>query len=138
MTELMKQLQACADEGLYDWEGNRFKTPYGMIEHESLVFMAGGGLDFIKKDYRLRHRQIEKILLVLDGIIQVWRPVEHYKPATGLRGLALIGAEVFSGMFVYFSETDTVGFMKDNTEVWLQNITHWQPLLPPPLKGGEG
>ena len=23
----------------------------------------------------------------------------------------------------------SLGFMKDNTEVWLQNITHWQPLV---------
>lgn len=128
MTELMKQLQQWADEGRYDWQRNQFKTPHGILNYEELVFMVEDRLDFVKKDYRLRHRQMEKILLVLDGTIPVWRPVEHYKPASGMDGLALIGEEVFSGVFVCFPKADQVGFMKDNTEVWLQNVTHWQPL----------
>ena len=110
MTKLMKQLQQWANEGRYDWENGTFKWEGIYINNPPLA----GWEVFVQ--------------LVLEGTIQVWRPVEHYKPATGMDGLALIGEEVFSGVFVCFPITDQVWFMKDNTEVWLQNITHWQPL----------
>ena len=117
MTELMKQLQQWADEGRYDWQRNKFKTPHGILNYEELVFMVEDRLDFAKKDYRLRHRQMEKILLVLDGTIQVWRPVEHYQPPENAEVLALFLISENAGY--------ELGIVETNVE---KDFTHWQPL----------
>ena len=117
MTELMKQLQQWADEGRYDWQRNRFKTPHGILNYEELVFMVEDRIDFIKKDYRLRHRQMEKILLVLDGIIPAWRPVEHYPPPKDTEVLALF--------FISENASYEHGIFETNVQ---KDFTYWQPL----------
>lgn len=117
MTELMKQLQQWANEGRYDWQRNQFKTPHGILKYEDLVFMVEDRLDFVKKDYRLRHRQMEKILLVLDGTIPVWRPVEHYPPPKDTEVLALF--------FISENASYEHGIVETNVQ---KDFTHWQPL----------
>ena len=137
MTNLMHQLQAWADEKLYDWDNPTLD--------EGFKWMQMGSSDIRDFQPFEAFRFVDSwepfVQCVLDGTIQVWRPVEHYKPKTGKKGLALVNGEIYTGTFVYFPSEDIVGFMKDNTESWLQNVTHWQPLhnseLVARLKGGE-
>ena len=131
MTNLMQQLQAWAGDACYDFEGKRVKTPYGYIDASDLEFMVNQRVDFIKKDYRLRHGQMEKLLLVLDGTIQVWRPVEHYAPPENT--ILCLGRGVRIGNV----EEKEDGFWLPTPESTYTNavkITHWQPLpaLPQP------
>jgi hypothetical protein len=136
MTNLMHQLQAWAGEGRYDFECRRLKTPYGWIDASDVDFMVNQRVDFIKKDYRLRHGQLEKLKLVLDGTIQVWRPVEHYDVPCKEKVRRNPQKPV---LFLHTDSTTTL----ETPWHWCEGLdgyiysppkraTHWQPLPQPP------
>ena len=104
MTNLMQQLQQWADEGLYDWENTTFD--WTLIErHKRCLF--------------------EQVEYVLEGTIQVWRPVEHYPPPENTilclgRGVRIGNVEEKEGG--YWIPTP------ESTYTNAVKITHWQPL----------
>lgn len=117
MTELMKQLQQWADEGRYDWENWTFN--WEGVDKDGLWYTPNGTYPFGVE---------ETVSLVLDGTIQVWRPVEHYPPPASGEVLALFRYDVVDEY-----EVVEVDDMDDEDP-----FTHWQPLPQPPQKGGEG
>jgi hypothetical protein len=117
MTNLMQQLQAWADDGSYDWENYAFR---GCKHKDQIIRMAE------RFDPPLRY-----VKDVLDGTIQVWRPVEHYPPPENAEVLALFLVSENAGY--------EHGIVETNVE---KGFTHWQPLpnseLVARLKGGKG
>ena len=99
MNKLMKHLQQWADEGRYDWENGTFKWEGIYINNPPLA----GWEVFVQ--------------LVLDGTIQVWRPVEHYQPPENAEVLALFLISENAGY--------ELGIVETNVE---KDFTHWQPL----------
>ena len=81
MTKLMHQLQAWTDEGRY------------------VPNQEGGFKYFERKGLRhlLNEEQQWGICFVLDGTIQVWRPVEHYPLKEGDTVLVRINPELKDG-----------------------------------------
>lgn len=104
MNELMKQLQQWANEGRYDWENGTFKWEGIYINNPPLA----GWEVFVQ--------------LVLEGTIQVWRPVEHYKPPNGSDVLAIVDDMVMQGSI------DNRGLFDDDARYCGVPFTHWQPL----------
>lgn len=136
MTKLMQQLQAWADEGWYDFEGKRFKTPCAWVDIEN---PNPNQLKILREHYgyyEITDYILDKIKCVLDGTIQVWRPVEHYKPNNNERVLLYdpthtdeIG-EPLNPVIGYYSESveEFHGFEIYRNHMTLLNPTHWQPL----------
>ena len=126
MTELMQQLQQWANEGRYDWEGKRFRCTYCWCDESQINDLTQRpnlyGFDLGDLD------ALALIPRVLDGTIQVWRPVEHYPPPASGEVLALFRYDVVDEY-----EVVEVDDMDDEDP-----FTHWQPLPQPPQKGGEG
>jgi hypothetical protein len=79
----------------------------------------------------VNHEMQWAIEMVINGTIPVWRPVKHYKPQTQ-KGLALVKNKIQMGQFVFIENEDIVGFRAENTETFVQGVTHWVPLPPPP------
>jgi len=85
------------------------------------------------------------VQLVLDGTIQVWRPVEHYKPKNDERVLLYDPThtdeygEPLTTVIGYYREEDGEfhRFESYRNGITLVHPTHWQPLAQPPQKGGE-
>ena len=100
MNELMKQLQQWANEGAY-------------LFHED---GKKGGFKGEPSDWSTLQE------LVLDGTIQVWRPVEHYKPPNGSDVLAIVDGMVMQGSI------DNRGLFDDDARYCGVPFTHWQPL----------
>ncbi len=129
MTELMKQLQRWATEGRY------------------VPKQEGGFKYFERKGLRhlLNAEQQWGIEFVLDGTIQVWRPVEHYKPKDDERVLLFDPThtdeygEPLTTVIGYYREEDGEfhRFESYRNGMTLVHPTHWQPLAQPPQKGGE-
>ena len=111
MTNLMRQLQAWADEGRYDWEKGTFNSE-GIEEFFEPKMLDPFSID-ITWGFTTK--------LVLDGTIQVWRPVEHYPP--------LKNAEVLALFLVSENAGYEHGIVETNVE---KGFTHWQPLPQPP------
>lgn len=140
MTELMKQLQQWANEGKIVFpEGEKKgylkgtlddpnRKELGVIGTHNLFSLGGICYSFAIKD---------AIQLVLDGTIQVWRPVEHY-PITGeyenCLGLLKDGTRVHINVKCGFINAKSLEIDLDDenydgdTSVDFDNVTHWQPL----------
>ena len=118
MNELMKQLQQWANEGRYDWENGTFKWEGIYINNPPL---AGWGV-FVQ--------------LVLEGTIQVWRPVEHYPLKEDGEPILLWKKDIRNVILVAwsleFGSCFTDCEWRDfRSQVIIENIkeyTHWQPL----------
>jgi hypothetical protein len=75
----MHQLQAWAEEERYDFEGKRFKTPYGWVDYDQLEPVSVQMTRAKEQGYRITQEGLDAIRYVLDGTIQVWRPVDKYE-----------------------------------------------------------
>jgi hypothetical protein len=120
MTNLMQQLQAWADRGAFKFPEGDDKGGFTMIKEDSNNPNIGA--------WELTPEQNFGIKCVLDGTIQVWRPVEHYpQPLNGVylgwngklkcHMLCNSGGDVFT------------------REFGMIDVTHWQPLPQPPQEG---
>jgi hypothetical protein len=122
MTNLMQQLQAWADRGAFKFPEGDDKGGFTMIKEDSNNPNIGA--------WELTPEQNFGIKCVLDGTIQVWRPVEHYPPPENAEVLALFLVSENAGY--------EHGIVETNVE---KGFTHWQPLpnseLVARLKGGE-
>jgi hypothetical protein len=118
----MHQLQAWADEGRYNFEHDAFSWLGIDIKNPDLV------------DWRTL------VLLVLDGTIQVLRPVEHYKPNNNERVLLYDpthtdeNGEPLTTVIGYYRKEDGEfhRFEIYRNGMTLMSPTHWQPLPQPP------
>jgi hypothetical protein len=122
----MKPLQAWADKGALIFPCDEY--PNGAV----------------KKDGRICHTYMihEHLQLVLDGTIQVWRPVGKYDPIFDAELYLCLGkdGEQYIGDITYFEEKK--GATRSYCVVLLHNdfsdhktyleITHYQPLPQPP------
>jgi hypothetical protein len=145
MTKLMKQLQAWANQGLIVFPEGDYKGGLN-VPIESLSPYGGKPEWKCTKDaWKLYHdRWVHTfggyLQLVLDGTIQVWRPVEHYKPNNNERVLLYDpthtdeNGEPLTTVIGYYSE-----FVKEfrryefyTFHMAVMNPTHWQPLPQPP------
>jgi hypothetical protein len=136
MINLMQQLQAWADEGRYDFEGRRFRTPCAWVDIEN---PNPNQLKILREHYgyyEITDYILDKIKCVLDGTIQVWRPVEHYKPKDDERVLLYDPThtdeygEPLNPVIGYYSESvdEFHRFEIYRNCMTLMNPTHWQPL----------
>jgi hypothetical protein len=143
MTELMKQLQAWANEGRYDFEGKRFKTPCAWVDMEN---PNPKQLKILREHYgyyEITDYILDKIKCVLDGTIQVWRPVDKYEPKAkedflisviykiGIDGRTKRGYR--KGCIGFAKHLGTWHFKDGKGDLELDSIaTHYQPLPQPP------
>jgi hypothetical protein len=137
MTNLMQQLQAWAGEGRYDWENGTFNFK-GTVRFHPYLSMDE---DQQKKYQTLDWKAL--VQLVLDGTIQVWRPVEHYKPKDDERVLLFDPThtdeygEPLTTVIGYYREEDGEfhRFEIYRNAMSLMSPTHYQPL--PRLEKGN-
>jgi hypothetical protein len=131
----MHQLQAWTNRGRYDWEKGTFNSE-GIEEFFEPKMLDPFSID-ITWGFTTK--------LVLDGTIQVWRPVEHYKPKNDERVLLYDPThtdeygEPLTTVIGYYREEDGEfhRFESYRNGITLVHPTHWQPLAQPPQKGGE-
>jgi hypothetical protein len=143
MTNLMQQLQAWADRGAFKFPEGDDKGGFTMRKEDSNNPNIGA--------WELTPEQNFGIQCVLDGTIQVWRPVEHYAPKEGVPVMCLDEAGYTRlGKVYYFNKNDSSrrynGACFEMTPQWAVNtnddiisydaeyekITHWQPIAKPP------
>jgi len=147
MTNLMQQLQQWADEGLYDWDNPTLD--------EGLKWMQMGSSDIRDFQPFEAFRFVDSwepfVQCVLDGTIQVWRPVDKYDPIFDAELYLCLGkdGEQYIGNITYFEESKgatrlycvVVHHDDFDDHKTYPEITHWQPLpsseLVARLKGGE-
>jgi hypothetical protein len=132
MTNLMQQLQAWADRGLYDWDNPTLD--------EGFKWMQMGSSDIRDFQPFEAFRFVDSwepfVQCVLDGTIQVWRPVEHYKPKDNEPVLLYDPAhtdqdgEPLTTVIGYYREEDGEfhRFEIYRNAFTLMSPTHWQPL----------
>ena len=124
MTKLMQQLQAWADEGRY-----------------TFPLTEGGKRGFERKGltHLLTADEQYGVGYVLDGTIQVWRPVEHYpliennKPVIlwrkGIRnGIVAVWSLEFGSCF---TDCEWRDFKTQEIIEDIEDYTHWMPFEPP-------
>jgi len=138
MTELMQQLQAWADEKLYDWDNPTLDEGFKWEQMGSSDIR-----DFQPFEaFRFVDSWEPFVQCVLDGTIQVLRPVEHYKPSPPKTSrvepiLCLVGGVLQIIDSPYFYDEQMGAYILDLPA----EVTHWQPLpkseLVARLKGGE-
>jgi hypothetical protein len=122
MTNLMHQLQAWADDGRYDWENGTFNSE-GIEEFFEPKMLDPFSID-ITWGFTTK--------LVLDGTIQVWRPVKHYKPTGQVLCLTASKAKPYFVARPY-QAPDSGQWVFDSVELQrVVSFTHWQPLPQPP------
>ena len=161
MTELMQQLQQWGTQGRYDFEGKRFRCIYFWCDESQINDLTQRpnlyGFDLGDLD------ALALIPLVLDGTIQVRRPVEHYPlpisrkyHAEYIQGFESNDEDILvfvadpQGDFmtvttlfyriediVTFKLTDKIGATFPFNAKSIEKITHWQHLPQPPQKEGE-
>ncbi len=131
MTQLMQQLQAWANKGWYT---------FPCEQHPEGDFDGDGWEDLYNIESNFRYNLADAVDCVLDGTIQVLRPVEHYKPNNNERVLLYDpthtdeNGEPLTTVIGYYSE-----FVKEfrryefyTFHMAVMNPTHWQPLPQPP------
>jgi hypothetical protein len=128
MTNLMQQLQEWADAGRYDFENKTFNSEGIDFKSPSLIFP-------FSKNYSL-----DKLYpLVLNGTIQVWRPVEHYDVPCKEKVRKNPQNPV---LFLHVDSTKTL----ETSWHWCESLdgyiytlpqtaTHWMPIPAPPKEG---
>jgi hypothetical protein len=124
----MQQLQALADEGLY-----RFPNGDDIVS-VARCFTKPVGV------FQLTPEQNFGIQCVLDGTIQVWRPVEHYTPKDNENVLLFDPThtdeygEPLTTVIGYYREEDGEfhRFEIYRNAMSLMSPTHWQPIAKPP------
>jgi hypothetical protein len=135
----MHQLQAWAEEERYDFEGKRFKTPYGWVDYDQLEPVSVQMTRAKEQGYRITQEGLDAIRYVLDGTIQVWRPVEHYpliennKPVIlwrkGIRnGIVGVWSLEFGSCF---TDCEWRDFKTQEIIEDIEDYTHWMPFEPP-------
>lgn len=108
MTNLMHQLQAWANKGWYT---------FPCEQHPEGDFDGDGWEDLYNIESNFCYNLADAMDCVLNGTIQVWRPVEHYPPPKNAEVLALfLGSE---------NADYEHGIVETNVE---KGFTHWQPL----------
>ena len=126
MTNLRQRLQAWADRGVFKFPEGDDKGGFTMIKEDSYKPNIGA--------WELTPEQNFGIKCVLDGTIQVWRPVEHYPPPDNTilcltsRGGGRIGSV----------EKEEDGYWlptPESTFTTAVKIRHWMPIPPPPKEG---
>jgi hypothetical protein len=144
MTKLMKQLQAWANQGLIVFPEGDYKGGLN-VPIESLSPYGGKPEWKCTKDaWKLYHdRWVHTfggyLQLVLDGTIQVWRPVEHYpliennKPVIlwrkGIRnGIVAVWSLEFGSCF---TDCEWRDFKTQEIIEDIEDYTHWMPFEPP-------
>jgi hypothetical protein len=126
MTNLMQQLQAWAEERLYDFRERTFSV----FTRADIMQWA----EILDWDNPLKY-----IHLVLDGTIPVWRPVEHYKP-TEAYVLGLCEHECVRLGIVYEKQDGFWMLAPERSYTSNVKITHWMPtpaLTQPPKEGSD-
>lgn len=121
MTELMKELQQWANRGAFKFPSGDDKGGFTMRKEDSNNPDIGA--------WELTPEQTFSIQCVLDGTIQVWRPVEHYKPSKGSDVIAIVDGIILQGSI------DDMGLFDDDARYCGVPFTHWQPLPQPSQKG---
>jgi hypothetical protein len=108
----MQQLQAWADKGWYT---------FPCKQHPQGVFDGDGWEEIYNIQSNFRYNLADAVQLVLDGTIQVWRPVVHYKPNKGDYVIAIVDGMVLQGMI------DRNGLFDDDARHCGVPFTYWQP-----------
>jgi hypothetical protein len=150
----MQQLQAWADEGLIVFPEGDYKGGLD-VPIESLSPYGGKPEGKCTKDaWKLYHDGWVRtfggyLQLVLDGTIQVWRPVDKYEPKDNENVLLYDpthtdeNGEPLNPVIGYYRKEDGEfhRFEIYRNGMTLMSPTHWQPLpnseLVARLKGGE-
>ena len=126
MSDLMHQLQAWADRGAFKFPSDDDKGGFTMRKEDSNDDRIGV--------FSLMPEQNFGIQCVLDGTIQVWRPVEFYRPpediilclSSGLGRRTGIVKREEDGYWLPTLESPFAKAVK---------IRYWMPLPPPPKEG---
>jgi hypothetical protein len=149
MINLMQQLQQWADEGLYDWDNPTLDKGFKWMQMGSSDIR-----DFQPFEaFRFVDSWEPFVQCVLDGTIQVWRPVEHYAPPLNEPLVCLhkfrneVSIEELDFIRYCGEQRYVIALPEDspykNMDVMPipTIISHWQPLpnseLVARLKGGE-
>jgi hypothetical protein len=132
----MHQLQAWAEGGRYDFKGKRFRTPLAWVDIEN---PNPKQLKILREHYgyyEITDYILDKIKRVLDGTIQVWRPVDKYEPKDNENVLLYDPThtdeygEPLTTVIGYYREEDGEfhRFEIYRNGMTLMSPTHWQPL----------
>jgi hypothetical protein len=126
----MKQLQAWANKGWYT---------FPCEQHPEGDFDGDGWEDLYNIESNFRYNLADAVDCVLDGTIQVWRPVEHYpliennKPVIlwrkGIRnGIVAVWSLEFGSCF---TDCEWRDFKTQEIIEDIEDYTHWMPFEPP-------
>jgi len=122
MTNLMQQLQAWADRGAFKFPEGDDKGGFTMRKEDSNNPNIGA--------WELTPEQNFGIKCVLDGTIQVWRPVDKYDPIFDAELYLCLGKD--GEQYIGNIYCDVVHHDDFDDHKTYPEITHWQPLPQPP------